>query len=63
MQPEREDMPNPKQNINATTTPTITVTRRAEVSDAARNSGHVFDSLDNVEVGAVTGHRPWSGSG
>ncbi|WP_165486239.1 hypothetical protein [Frankia sp. Cppng1_Ct_nod] len=47
----------------ATTTPTITVTRRAEASETARSAERLFDSVDDVAVDAVTEQRPWSGPG
>jgi hypothetical protein len=53
----------PARNVNATTTPTITVTRRAEVSETARWPERLFDTLDDVDVDAVTGHRPRPGLG
>jgi hypothetical protein len=53
----------PARNVNATTTQTITVTRRAEVSETARWPERLFDALDDVEVDAVTGHRPRPGLG
>ncbi len=37
---------------------TITVTRRAEVSGTARYTECLFDSVDDVTVDTVTGHRP-----
>ncbi len=63
--PRASTVPDPKQNVNATTTPTITITitRRADASYPIRNSGHTFESLDDVEVGAVTRRPRCSGPG
>src|SRR6185369_58036 len=61
--PSAKLFPKPNRKVNATTTPTIAVTSRVEASGIARNSGHLFDWLDDVAVGGVTGHRPWSGPG